>query len=76
MGDYYELHFETEEKLIAWCKDPANKDLKVYWGWLENQEDWYTIEDLLKDFDPDWFDPDLDNGFADTGYVTIYVKED
>lgn len=71
MNDYYELNFESADQLIDWCKDPENAYLWVYWGWLENFKEWYTVQDLEKDIDPNWFDPAI---VEETGPVTIYVK--
>ena len=69
--------FASLNELTRWCNKHINdKNLLVYWGWLENFSKWYSIADLLSDASANWFVRTDENGNEVPCSVEIFIRDE
>lgn len=69
--------FASLNELTGWCNKHINdKNLLVYWGWLENFSNWYSIADLLSDASANWFVRTDENGNKVPCSVEIFIGDE
>lgn len=72
-NDSYSIAFETYEEAKNWCMENRVKAIEVRW-YPFGDDDWCSVAALDTDLSTDWFDPEVDDGFAEYGCFTVEAR--